>query len=138
MQNSETSSSVPVVCVAFLNDKKVLAFRRAPGKASAGKWEFPGGKVEQGESLEAALIREIREELSFELGEISFLNQATTVVGEISIDLTCYLSVQAQAVLPASTDHDEVLWVNSSEAVTLDWAAPDLPALQALLEKDLI
>ena len=53
-----------VVAVALVDgDKRVLLQQRAPGRAMAGLWEFPGGKVEAGETPEAALVREIEEEL---------------------------------------------------------------------------
>ena len=52
-----------VVAAVFVRDSTVLACRRAPGKTAAGKWEFPGGKVDDDETSEAALVREIHEEL---------------------------------------------------------------------------
>ena len=54
---------IRVVAGVLVQDGSVLACRRPPGGTHAGKWEFPGGKVEHGESLEEALVREIREEL---------------------------------------------------------------------------
>lgn len=54
---------------------RFLGVERPPGKAHAGWWEFPGGKVEQGESLEAALIRELTEELSFTSTRLVFWRQ---------------------------------------------------------------
>ena len=59
-----------VVAVALVDpDGRVLLARRPPGKALAGLWEFPGGKVDPGERPEAALIRELREELGIETDE---------------------------------------------------------------------
>ncbi len=61
---------VLVVAVALVDrDGRVLLARRPPGKALAGLWEFPGGKVDPGERPEAALIRELREELGIETDE---------------------------------------------------------------------
>ena len=70
---SQPSSDVPtvlVVAVALVDaDGRVLIAQRPQGKALAGLWEFPGGKVEAGERPEAALIRELREELGIDVNE---------------------------------------------------------------------
>jgi len=55
---------IEVVAAVFYRDGEVLACKRAPGKSAAGKWEFPGGKIDDGEAPERALIREIQEELA--------------------------------------------------------------------------
>ena len=59
----EASVTVPVVCAVIIRDGRVLIAQRPAHKHLALKWEFPGGKVEPGESAEAAIVREIREEL---------------------------------------------------------------------------
>ena len=59
-----------VVAAALVDaDRRVLLQQRAPGRSMAGLWEFPGGKVEPGETPEAALIRELHEELGIDIGE---------------------------------------------------------------------
>lgn len=55
-------------CAALFYENQVLVQQRPEGKSLAGKWEFPGGKLEQGETFEAALVRELREELDIVLG----------------------------------------------------------------------
>jgi 8-oxo-dGTP diphosphatase len=61
---------LPVVCVALVDaDGRVLLAQRPPGKPMAGLWEFPGGKVHEGEAPEAALIRELKEELAIDVAE---------------------------------------------------------------------
>ena len=62
--------AVPVVCVALIDaDGRVLLAERPAGKAMAGLWEFPGGKIGAGETPEAALIRELKEELGIDVAE---------------------------------------------------------------------
>lgn len=71
--NSDAESTLPVVLVAAValidGDGRVLLAERPPGKALAGLWEFPGGKVHSGETPEAALIRELKEELGLDTHE---------------------------------------------------------------------
>ena len=70
MSDTPTLPTVLVVAVALIDvDGRVLIARRPEGKQLAGLWEFPGGKVEPGERPEAALIRELREELGIEVSE---------------------------------------------------------------------
>lgn len=59
-----------VVAAVFVCDGNVLACRRAPGKAAAGKWEFPGGKIDDDETPKAALVREIQEELGISISVV--------------------------------------------------------------------
>jgi 8-oxo-dGTP diphosphatase len=67
---AERPPLLPVVCVALVDaDGRVLLARRPEGKPMAGLWEFPGGKVHDGEMPEAALIRELKEELSIDVAE---------------------------------------------------------------------
>lgn len=120
-----------VVAAVFVRDVHVLACRRAPGKSAAGKWEFPGGKIDDGESPEAALVREIQEELGISISVNALLDRSITPVGENDIDLACYLVTSAD-VPRHSTDHDELRWVPLPTLPTLDWAAPDLPAVAIL------
>lgn len=69
---SSMSDTITVVGAIFSRGEEILACRRAPHKAAAGKWEFPGGKVEDGEQPQAALARELHEELgiSAEVGDL--------------------------------------------------------------------
>lgn len=114
---------------------RVLACRRAPGKDAAGTWEFPGGKVETGESPQDALVREIREELGVGIRVGALLDRSVTAVGTRLIALSCYDAELVDARPEASTDHDRMEWVRIPELAALDWASPDLPAVQRLLAR---
>lgn len=115
-----------VVGAAIIRDGRVLAARRAAPDHLAGRWEFPGGKVEQGESVEAALVREIAEELGVSIAVSGWLP------GEAAIGSTHLLSV-ALATLesgtPRPTEHDRVRWLARGELAEVDWLEPDRPFL---------
>lgn len=121
-----------VVAGVFTDGERVLACRRRPGLAAAGRWEFPGGKCEPGELPGPALERELAEELGVEVEVGSLLDRSTTVVDGTPITLACYF-VRPLGDLPtASTDHDQVCWFARHRLRWLDWADPDLPAVRTL------
>jgi 8-oxo-dGTP diphosphatase len=120
--------TMEVVAAAIMRDGRLLACRRAPDKALAGFWEFPGGKVEADESPEAALIRELREELSV---DITVLSHFHTNYGENGITLSVY--VVESATHPVSSDsHDALRWLTKVELDEVTWAELDVPALEEL------
>jgi 8-oxo-dGTP diphosphatase len=126
--------SVPlhVVAAVIEDDGRVLVCRRRAGKADAGKWEFPGGKIEPGETPSEALVREIREELDLSIEVRGELTTDDTEVGERMIRLTCLTVTLASARPTTSTDHDALVWAARDELPGFDWAAPDLPAVALL------
>ncbi len=125
---------VHVVAAIICRGDEVLVCRRAPHVGQAGRWEFPGGKVEPGEETTLALTREIREELDVDIcvGELFVL--ADTDVGDRIISLSCYLVELAGPEPTGSTDHDRLEWIRRGELAGRLWAEPDLPAV-ALLDQ---
>lgn len=122
--------SITVVAAIMQNSQgEYLCCKRGDWKSAPNKWEFPGGKPELGESLEAALIREIGEELGVGITVLREFDRSTT--GEI--DLVCFVCELVDAVPTSSTDHSELRWVPEAELSKLDWAEPDLPALKRIL-----
>lgn len=136
-------SATPAVVVgAILVDSLerpsyVVAARRTKPAALAGKWEFPGGKVEPGEAPEAALVREIREELDVEIrvgAELGGPDGSDGGGWPISEEyvLRLYFAVVVSGELHRSADHDELRRVTASELDGLDWLPSDRQALPAL------
>ncbi|WP_309131257.1 (deoxy)nucleoside triphosphate pyrophosphohydrolase [Brevibacterium sp.] len=126
------SEALQVVGAVLHRDGQVLACRRSPHKAEGGKWEFPGGKIEPGESPKSALRRELEEELglvSVSVGDL--LTREVSNSNGQSIDLACYWA-QASEFPVVSTDHDELRWCSIYELSDLDWAVADLPTVNAL------
>ena len=97
-----------VVGAALVRDGRVLAARRTTPAAAAGRWEFPGGKVEAGESPEAALVREIAEELGVVIAVRRWL------AGTAPIGTAYELSVAVADLVtgePEPVEHDQVRWL---------------------------
>ncbi|MFF1878594.1 (deoxy)nucleoside triphosphate pyrophosphohydrolase [Leifsonia sp. NPDC058230] len=133
MDTNPDEPLLEVVAAVIVDDGRVLACRRSPLKDSAGLWEFPGGKVEEGESASASLVREISEELGVvvEVGEL--LDRSVTGVGGRDIALSCYFATLTGPRPTSSTDHDRMLWARIPELSALDWSPPDLPAVRRLV-----
>ena len=118
-----------VVGAAIVRDGRVLAARRTRPSAAAGRWEFPGGKVEAGESPEAALVREIAEELGVSIAVTGWL------AGEAPIGTSHVLTVALAKLVegdPDPTEHDEIRWLSAGELGDVDWLEPDRPFLAEL------
>lgn len=123
-----------MICVTaaiIVHDAKVLAARRAPSKHMGGYWEFPGGKIEPGETPEQSLARELAEEMGIivKVGEHFYTNQHD--YGEKQIMLSAYFCSWSEGELTLN-DHDAIKWCASHELSNLDWAPADVPIVQAL------
>ena len=119
----------PVVGAAILRQGRVLAARRTTPAALAGRWEFPGGKVEAGERPAAALERELHEELGCRVEVTGWLSGAAPI-GETHV-LTVALAVLVEGE-PVPTEHDQVRWLAADELDDVDWLEPDRPFLPEL------
>jgi len=121
----------PVVGAAILRDGRVLAARRTSPATAAGRWEFPGGKVEPGETPAQALVREIAEELGCRLQVTGWLE------GEVAIGATHVLTVALATVEgePMPHEHDALVWLGLDELDRVDWLDPDRPFLPELRQR---
>jgi len=120
-----------VVGAAIIRGGRVLAARRTAPSHAAGRWEFPGGKVEPQESPGDALVREIREELGCDIEVTGWLTN------EVPIGTTHRLTVATARVVsgdPEPTEHDELRWLAAEELAEVDWLDADLPFLPELAE----
>lgn len=125
------SNPIRVVGAVFHDGERFLACRKKPGKPLEGHWEFPGGKIEPGESPEQALAREIREELNL-IAEVGQKVTTTTYEYDFAtIELTTFFCTLVDGDLRL-TDHDDTKWVTSTEAAHLTWAPADIPAVEAI------
>ena len=125
------SNPIRVVGAVFHDGERFLACRKKPGKPLEGHWEFPGGKIEPGETPEQALAREIREELNL-IAEVGQKVTTTTYEYDFAtIELTTFYCTLVDGDLRL-TDHDDTKWVTSTDAAHLTWAPADIPAVEAI------
>ncbi len=113
-------------------EKKVLIVRRGPSQSNAGFWEFPGGKVEPHETPEAALAREIQEELDLVIQVGRYLGEERWDAGSKTIALQVFESFVADISTFRLTEHDAHRWVNVDQIDPQLLSVPDRPFLKLL------
>lgn len=122
-----------IVCAAIRDGAgRVLLTRRAPGKKLAGFWEFPGGKLEYGEECEAALHRELREELGIEVAVTKLLHIKPHLYEHGAVLILFYLCENPQGKITLS-DHDELVWLTPAELAEQENLLPANQEVLALL-----
>jgi 8-oxo-dGTP diphosphatase len=119
-----------VVAAAIVRSGLLLAARRTSPALAAGRWELPGGKVEPDESVEEALVREVREELGCRVRIESWL-EGEQPIGARHV-LRAAVCRLGDGEPRAGTDHDELRWLAAGELDHLDWLEPDRPFLPVL------
>ena len=122
---------IEVVAAMIRDGERIFICRRPLDKAQGGKWEFPGGKIEPGESGETALMRECREELG-----------VTLAVGEALADViqeypgrTVHLTLYAARIVdgtPQRLEHSEMRWIAPEQLDEFDWCAADARLIEQL------
>lgn len=124
-----------VAAVVVREDGKILCARRgnARNPCVAWKWEFPGGKVEIGETPENALMRELREEMNFEIRIVSKITNVRHAYPTIKINMDAFFCVPADETANFTLrEHAEARWLTPETLATLDWAAADKPVVEKI------
>ncbi len=135
IQSDNATSLLDVVCAIISNDSgQLLACQRSSRSDLPGKWEFPGGKVEPQESREAAIQREILEELGVKIHQLipqpSVHHRYHQPDKELNIALHPFQCKLSSDATPQALEHSEIRWVTLSEADHLDWATADILVLE--------
>lgn len=126
------SSTAPllVVCALIERDGCVLMAQRPAHKHLGGKWEFPGGKIEPGETAEAALHRELREELGSTVEILRPLASHTHAYATVTVQLIPFVvRLTADSGAPQTHEHAALRWVPAGELTALDLPEADLPII---------
>lgn len=122
-----------VVAAAIIRAGRVLVLRRAPGRNMAGAWEFPGGKVERGEGEEAALERELGEELGISGRTGALVGQNVHGHGSGRVLLKLYRFEWREGEIGLSV-HDALRWVLPRELADVDFSPADVPLAARLAQ----
>lgn len=127
---------VKVVAAIIENEKdEILCALRSPDMSIPNMWEFPGGKVEQGEDIFTALKREIDEELQCKVEtEASIFNDNTHEYETFIINL---LSIKCKIIggTPTANEHSKLIWLKRENLSSLKWAPADIPAVEQLINE---
>jgi 8-oxo-dGTP diphosphatase len=125
---------IHVVGAAILEGGRLLAARRSANMRQPFKWEFAGGKVEDGETHAQALAREIYEELGILVSIGGFIAEGAFDDGDKRILLYVYEASIIEG-FPIPKEHSEIKWIEIDALGDLDWAEPDIPACRELIKR---
>jgi 8-oxo-dGTP diphosphatase len=122
---------IKVVCGIIYKDGKIFIARRKPHKSMGGLWEFPGGKIEEGEEYADSLKRELQEELEMQVEVNDFLmenihNYDTFIIQLIALNCE-YISAKMKLA-----DHDQFKWVSPNKLLSFELAPADIPIAEMI------
>jgi len=133
MPITEANIMLVVACALVDGDGRVLVAQRPPGKAMAGQWEFPGGKVQGDETPEVALIRELKEELSIDVTQacLAPLSFASHAYDEFHLLMPLYVCRKwGGQVVPQ--ENQAVKWLKPRDLFDIDMVPADVPLIATL------
>lgn len=128
----EREKHIHVTCAIIERDGLVLAAQRSESMSLPLKWEFPGGKIRQGESPKECLAREIGEELGVNVAIASPIKPSTHRYLAVTVTLYPFICCLKEEK-PEPIEHAALQWLRPDELHTLDWAEADLPVLAEYL-----
>jgi len=126
-----------VVCGIIYYGDKVFIGRRNSNKSLSGYWEFPGGKIKEGEKPKLALERELIEELDMKVTVNEYFNTVIHQYEKFTIELIAYKCQFIDATFKM-LDHDAYEWVNIKELRSWNLAPADIPIADELIKNDII
>ena len=128
--------TINVVAAIIVKDNMIFATQRGYGDYK-GWWEFPGGKIEPGESNKVALAREIKEELDIEISVGDFLTTVEYDYPKFHLIMHCYVCALNGAE-PILFEHDAAKWLGCDDIDSVKWLAADVEVIEAIRESSVI
>lgn len=123
---------IKVVAAIIKNEDKILATKRGYGEF-INMWEFPGGKIEPGETKKQALVREIKEELNIEINVDKFALDIEYQYPNFYLFMSCFMfSIKEGSI--ELLEHNDGKWITKEELNTLNWLPADIDAVNYLKE----
>lgn len=113
-----------VAAAIIRREERILACQRGRGDMR-GAWEFPGGKVEDGETSEQACRREIGEELGCRLGTMWYLDTVEYDYPDFHLSMDCFVAFLAPGEVPHLLEHEDSRWLSQGELLDVDWLPAD-------------
>ena len=127
--------NIHVVGAIIAKEGKVFCCQRSLEKSLPGKWEFPGGKIEEDETPREALERELVEELRIKVAVAkTYFEQTSYEYNFGQVNLTTFLCTLTNGT-PQLTEHTAIQWLKPSELASLKWAPADIPAVEKLMRQ---
>ena len=131
----EERKIVRVVAAIIRQGDQIFATQRGYGDFKDG-WEFPGGKIEPGESPEEALVREIREELSAQICVGEHLITVECDYPGFHLSMTCFWAELAEGSEMTLLEHEAAKWLRLDELNSVDWLPADVKVVEAILRRN--
>lgn len=122
--------TINVVAAIIIKDNKIFATQRGYGEFKDG-WEFPGGKVEQGEAPENAIVREIKEELDTVIEVKEYFDTVEYDYPNFHLSMKCYICTVVSGKLEL-LEHEAAKWLDKDSLDTVDWLPADLGLVDKL------
>lgn len=123
---------IKVVAAIIKNEYKILATKRGYGEF-INMWEFPGGKIEPGETKKQALVREIKEELNIEINVDKFALDIEYQYPNFYLFMSCFMCSIKEGSIEL-LEHNDGKWITKEELNTLNWLPADIDAVNYLKE----
>lgn len=128
--------TIEVVAAIISHDGKIFATQRGYGDFEGG-WEFPGGKIEADENPEAAVVREIQEELSATVRVDSFLVEVEHDYETFHLKMKCYVCTVEEGELTL-LEHKDAKWLDASTIDSVEWLPADIGVVEAIKAQDIL
>lgn len=123
---------IKVVGAILIKEGRILCAQRGGEKSLPFLWEFPGGKIEQGESPHQALIRELSEELLIEVELEATIFDAVSYEYDFGVVNLTTIIGKLKSGEPVLTEHQEIRWLSPKELFEVEWAPADIPIVKQL------